>query len=119
MRTLKYAILGLLAICLAAVALANRDLVEVQAMPDVVAGILGISASITLPLFVVILAGVAVGVLIGFLWEWLREHKHRVEMRQRKKEVNRLEAEMSRMREEKHEGQDEVLALLEERQAGR
>ncbi len=30
-----------------------------------------------LPLFLVIFAGILVGLLIGFVWEWFREAKHR------------------------------------------
>ena len=31
-----------------------------------------------LPLFLVIFGGIVAGLLIGFVWEWFREHKHRV-----------------------------------------
>ena len=66
-----------------------------------------------LPLYLVILMGVALGLLIGFVWEWLREYKHRAAARAKAREVRRLEGEIGRMQAEKHEGKDEVLALLE------
>ncbi len=124
-RYLKYGFLLILAICLATVALANRPSVPLKLMPDWLWRLVSrpsevetvpvAAPSLELPLFFVILVSVAVGLLIGFVWEWIREHKHRAEARERKKHVNRLEAEVTRMHKSKHEGEDDVLALLEER----
>ncbi|MFQ6554166.1 LapA family protein [Aestuariibius insulae] len=124
-RYLKYGFLLILAICLATVALANRPSVPLKLMPDWLWRLLSrpseletaqmTAPSLELPLFFVILISVAVGLLIGFIWEWIREHKHRAEARERKKHVHRLEAEVTRMNRAKHDGEDDVLALLEER----
>lgn len=113
MKYVKIAFWGLVAICLVIVALANAQPVSVHAMPNWLANLVGRSPDITLPLYAVIFAGVAFGLLVGFIWEWLREHKHRAAVRQKERKVNHLEAEMRRMHAEKHEGQDEVLALLD------
>ena len=113
MKLIRYTFWGLVAICLIIVGLANRGEVTLRAMPETVAGIVGVSPDITLPLFVVIFIGVAAGLLIGFLWEWLREYKHRAEARDKGREVAQLKREVRRMTTEKHEGKDEVLALLE------
>ncbi|PIE09444.1 MAG: DUF1049 domain-containing protein [Rhodobacterales bacterium] len=113
MRYIKLAFWALVAICLVVVALANAQPVELRAMPQWLADLVGRSPDVTLPLYLVIFAGVAAGLLIGFVWEWLREHKHRVSMRAREREVNHLEREVKKMRAEKHEGQDDVLALLD------
>jgi hypothetical protein len=53
-------------------------------------------------------------VLIGFVWEWLREHKHRAEAARRTREVEALERELRREKRLKNQDQDEVLALLDE-----
>jgi lipopolysaccharide assembly protein A len=113
MKTLRYAFWGIVAICLIIVGLANRGMVTVRAMPEALARLTGISPDIDLPLFVVIFLGVAAGLLIGFLWEWLREYKYRAEVRRRTREVDYLQREVGRLKHEKHEGKDEVLALLE------
>ncbi len=89
-------------------------MVKLQLMPDVLAEMAGFNPSVTLPLFVVVLGGIAAGLIIGFFWEWLREHKHRREAGQKSREVHVLKREVSRLRDEKHQGKDEVLAILDE-----
>ena len=42
----------------------------------------------------VLFGGIVVGLLIGFLWEWMREHKHRAAAAERKAELRRLEREL-------------------------
>ncbi len=107
MRLIRYAFLAGLAIILIAVALANRGFVTLRVLPDDMAGVLGYQWSISLPLFLVIFASIVAGVAIGFVWEWLREHKHRAEARQR------LEREVDRLSDASSESGDDVLAMLE------
>lgn len=113
MKTLRYAFWVLVAVCLIIVGLANRGMVTVRAMPEVLAGLFGISPDMTVPLFVVIFAGVALGLLVGFIWEWLREYGQRAEARAKTAEIARLQKELGRMQAEKTVGKDEILALVE------
>ena len=113
MRYLRYAFLAILAIGLVTVAMANRDPVTLRLASDDIAALVGLSATITLPLFLVIFAGILVGVLVGFVWEWFREHKHRVELAVQRREKERLQKEVGRLRVAEPEPDDEVLALLE------
>ncbi|NSX56703.1 lipopolysaccharide assembly protein LapA domain-containing protein [Parasulfitobacter algicola] len=114
MRYIRYLIIASIAICLIVVALANRNAVTLRLLPEDLAALTGYTFSISLPLFVVIFAGIAVGILLGFVWEWMREHKHRSEASQKGREVSKLKREVKRLKGEKHEGKDEVLALLED-----
>ncbi|MFT6452792.1 MAG: putative integral membrane protein, partial [Halocynthiibacter sp.] len=117
MRYLRYAFLAALAICLITVALANRGPVTLNLMPADLGALVGISGSLTVPLFVVIFTGIIAGVLIGFFWEWMREHKHRVAATNERREKERLKREMRRLRQSKPEaagGDAEILALLED-----
>lgn len=114
MRYIKIAFWALVALCLVIVALANTQPVELHAMPQWLADLVGRSPNVTLPLYALIFAGVAFGLLIGFVWEWLREHKHRVAVRDKERKVTHLEAEMRKMHADKHAGNDEVLALLDQ-----
>ena len=113
MRYIKYLFLAALGICLITVALANRGPVVLRLMPDDMGALFGLAPQIELPLFLVIFGGIVSGLLIGFIWEWLREHKHRAEAARKAKEVDQLEREVRRLRSADDKGQDDVLALLE------
>jgi lipopolysaccharide assembly protein A len=68
---------------------------------------------VSLPLFLVIFAGIIAGVVIGFVWEWFREHKHRAEAVTHRREREKLEREVSRLKPATERQTDDVLALLE------
>jgi len=114
MRYIRYALMATFAIVLIAVALANRGMVSLQLIPTEVAGWFAMNPQIELPLFIVIFGGIVAGLLVGFVWEWVREHNQRAEAARQAREMRRLQREVAKLKEEKHEGKDEVLALLEE-----
>ncbi|MEM8656258.1 MAG: LapA family protein [Pseudomonadota bacterium] len=114
MRYIRYACIAIFAVALIAVALANRGMVTLKLLPDEIAGLFAVAPTVQLPLFVVIFGGIIVGLLVGFVWEWLREHAIRAENARNAREKRRLEREVKRLKSEKHEGKDEVLALLDE-----
>lgn len=120
MRYIRYLILASLAIGLLTVALANRVPVTLKVLPDELANVLGIGWAIEVPLFLVIFGGIVVGLLIGFVWEWIRESKHRSTAAKKGRAVVELEREVSKLRDEKAGPQDEILALLDapKRKAG-
>ena len=96
MRYLRFGFLAVLAAVLVTVALANSDSVTLTVLPTDMAALLGWNASMTLPLFMVIMGGIVAGLLIGFVWEWLRERHIRAEAARSRREVARLEGELSR-----------------------
>lgn len=114
MRYIRYACIAVFAVALIAVALANRNFVTLKLLPTEIAGLFAVAPSVSLPLFIVIFGGILVGISVGFIWEWMREHAVRAENAHNAREVRRLEREVKRLKSEKHEGQDEVLALLDE-----
>ncbi|MFN3292548.1 MAG: lipopolysaccharide assembly protein LapA domain-containing protein [Gemmobacter sp.] len=111
MKYLRYLLLAVLAICLVVVALANRDAVVVRLLPPDLEALTGLSWSAQLPLFAVIFLGLVAGLLIGFVWEWLREHKHRAAAAAHAREAERLAREVARAA--PPPPKDDVLALLE------
>lgn len=113
LRYLKYLVLLVLALGLLTLSLANRDSVTLRLFPEDLAAFLGYNQSVELPKFLVILAGVAVGLLIGFIWEWLREHRHRAEAARARAEATRLEAQLGRSAKRGRGEADDVLALLD------
>ena len=97
-RYLRYLILAAVGLALLVVALANRTPVLLKALPDDFAAFLGLTWQMELPVFVVLFGGIVLGVLVGFLWEWAREHKHRATASSKTREVTRLERELATMR---------------------
>jgi uncharacterized integral membrane protein len=113
LRYLRYVSLALLAICLLTVALANRAPVTVQLLPPDLAAAFGTAWQMQLPLFLVIFGGIVLGLLIGFVWEWFREMKHRTTASSKTREVTRLERELAAMRDATSLPKDDVLAILD------
>jgi lipopolysaccharide assembly protein A len=115
-RYLRLMLLVLLGLSLLTVALANRAPVSVRLLPDDLAALTGLTWAAELPLFLVIFAGIIAGVLIGFVWEWFREHGHRATASQKSREVTRLERELAVLKDSSSvPPKDDVLALLEKR----
>jgi uncharacterized integral membrane protein len=114
MRYIRYACIAVFAVALIAVAIANREYVAIQLIPAELADWFAVNPQTELPLFIVIFGSIVVGLLVGFVWEWIREHGQRAEAARQAREMRRLEREVARLKGEKHQGKDEVLALLEE-----
>lgn len=117
-RYLRYAALVLLGLCLLVVAMANRAPVTLRVMPDDFAAFLGFGFQLELPLFLVIFGGIVAGLLIGFVWEWFREMKHRTTASTKSRDVARLERELAVMRDAGTVPKDEILALLDQPGSG-
>ncbi|MEM7438311.1 MAG: LapA family protein [Pseudomonadota bacterium] len=113
MKYIKYLFLAIIGLVLMVFALANRGAVTLRLMPEELASVLDMSASISLPLFVVMFLGIVAGLLIGFVWEWLREFSQRRELARKEREVHRLEREVRVLKAKTGEDTDDVLALVE------
>lgn len=117
MRYLRYLVLVAIAVVLVTVALANRTIVTLNSLPQGMSEIPGmglVAWSIEVPMFLVIFGSILAGVLLGFVWEWLREHKHRAAATRKEAELRRMERELRKVKGERDAGKDEVLALLED-----
>ena len=114
MRYLRYAFLISLAFVVVAVAVANRTMTQISLLPAGLSQWLGVNWSIDLPVFFIFLGGTIFGVLVGFVWEWLREYKHRAEVTHKSRELRKLESELRDLKGKKYKDKDEVLAILEE-----
>lgn len=115
LRYLRFIFIGLTGLILLTLALANRGQVEVRLLPEGIGSLLGTSGGWSIPLFVVILGSVAIGILVGFIWEWLREMRLRQAAKAQTKTVARLEKELAVLKDSNSvPPRDEVLAILAE-----
>lgn len=90
MRVVRYTLLAVVLLAAVTVALANRAPVTLALWPDAVTAILGFGLAITLPLFVVVVGAVGLGLVLGLIWEWLRERGVRAETARLRREVEDL-----------------------------
>ncbi len=110
MRTIKLIFLALILVAVVLLAVANRAPVTLHLLPE---GMWGIARrSIELPLYAVGLLSVLTGMVLGYILEWLREHKHRKRAAQKTREAAALDREVGRLRRQTGNADDDVLALL-------
>lgn len=113
LRYFRYVLLALIALALVSFSIANRAPVALRALPDDLALLAGGNLAVEMPLFLVIFLGIAIGLILGFLWEWAREHKHRAAAASGTRTVARLERELAVMKDSVSTPKDEILALLD------
>ncbi len=115
-RIIKLSFILCVAVVLIVLAIANRDPVVINLLPADLALWLRIDLSISLPLFLIIFGAITAGLVLGFVWEWLREHRHRADASRAKRDATRLSRELETLKDEARakEGQDDILALLED-----
>jgi len=106
MRTIKILLLCLILVGIVILSLANREIVTLNLLPAGMDRV--VKLSVEMPLFLVSL----LGMIIGYLLEWLREHKHRRRAAQKSKEAAQLGREVDRLRKSSGKADDDVLALL-------
>lgn len=101
----------LVAVVLVVLGLANRGMVELKLLPDALEARVGALPDLDLPLFLVILGSVGLGLVLGLIWEWIREIPERAEGRRTARELERLRAEVAR--EKGTQARSDVLAGLD------
>ncbi len=114
MRYIRYVSIAIFGIALIVVSLANRQMVSVQVLPPELSSLAAVNPQAEVPLFAVLFGGILVGLLVGFVWEFMIEQRKHSQSRRHKAEADKLRRELDQMKAEKHKGKDEVLALLEE-----
>ena len=120
MRYIRYASIAIFALALILVALANRGSVEVAMLPAELSRLAAVNPSYSVPLFVVMFGGVLAGLILGFIWEWIREAGERAVAARQRRELERLRAEVKRLKGAAAVSgtqNDEVLALLDKKRA--
>jgi len=119
LRFVKILFLALVLLALVFLFFANNDPVTLNLMPDALANALSMQNELTLPLFLVICGALVIGIVVGFVLEWLREHRYRAEAKTQRREATRLGQEVAAMKGRSSDTQDDVLAILDEADAAR
>lgn len=114
MRYIRYASIAIFALALVLIALANRDFVSLRILPDELAGFAALNPTYDLPLYLVIYGGILIGLIVGFVWEWIREAGERRAAARQARELASLRAEVKRLKKDQNKDKDEVLALLDQ-----
>ena len=114
MRYLRYLLLSLIAGASVSIALANLDLTELSLLPSVLADSLEFQIQFKAPLFIIIFSCIAVGLLIGFFWEWLRSTKKRLSSMSDRRKLAHLSQEIAELKsiDDKEENEEEEDVLL-------
>ena len=115
MRFLRLLIYVLIVLALVTLALANRQIVTLNLFPFDVPFLTVLNNQIELPLFLVILIGVLAGLLIGLIWEYLREAKYRRAMGQNARALKSAQRELQQIKRDASNDQDDIIALLDSR----
>ena len=85
---------------------------DIRILPSELEGFLGGGMIFSIPIFVLFLCGVVFGLFIGFVWEWIREMKHRSAASRKSKELAKVENELSQLKRESGQNEDEIMLLL-------
>ncbi|MCY4258668.1 MAG: LapA family protein [Rhodobacteraceae bacterium] len=115
MRIVKSVFLALVGFAFFILALANRDPVTLRLLPESLGTSISDLPTVSVPLFLPIFGSVIIGLLIGFFWEWLREHHHRARASASQRQVSRMKKEISTLKRnttEPDDVPDDVLALI-------
>jgi lipopolysaccharide assembly protein A len=109
MRFIKWTLLVIILVAIVLLAVANREIVTVDLLPPALAPIL--PWSVEMPLFLVSLISIGVGLVLGYILEWLREHRYRRRAAEKAREAERLSREVNRLK-QTNRPEDDVLALI-------
>ena len=112
MRLIRTMFLLCLATLLFLLSIANSEKVTVYFLPENLAALLKFKIALNIPLFLVFFSGIFIGLVIGFVWEWLREYKFRIAANNYQKRLFKAENELSELH-AKENKKDDVLTLLE------
>lgn len=119
LRLIKLLFLALVLLALVFLFFANNDPVTLNLMPDALAVAMGVQNEYSLPLFVVVTGALLIGIVVGYVLEWLREHRYRAAAKAHRREASRLEQEVASMKGNKNGPDDDVLAILDDADAAR
>jgi len=116
-RLIRLLFLLCLALVLVTLAMSNRDIITLKLLTTELETYVGFNLAVPAPVYLVFFAGILLGLLVGFVWEFLRERRFRKTAKKATKQAASLERELGRLKEKTQGPKDEVLALLDKPRA--
>ena len=113
MKYLKLLILTIVGIILIIFAISNNQIIEVRILPDNFGGFVGLKPIYSLPFFVILYPTLVLGLLLGFFFEYFRERKYRVKLKQANKDIKFLQSEKKKLKSKTSDGDSEILNLID------
>ena len=98
MRYIKLLAWILVGVLLIIFALGNNQTVQVYLFPNIFSNTLIARSIFPMPLFIIVYLVLLIGVIFGFVFEYLRQYKYRLNLRKYKKEMNSLRAEVQELK---------------------
>ena len=98
MRYIKLLAWILVGVLLIIFALGNNQTVQVYLFPNIFSNTLIARSIFPMPLFIIVYVVLLIGVIFGFVFEYFRQYKYRLNLRKYKKEMNSLRAEVQELK---------------------
>ena len=98
MRYIKLLVWVLVGVLLIIFALGNNQTVQVYLFPDIFSNTLIDRSIFPMPLFIIVYLVLLIGVIFGFVFEYFRQYKYRLNLRKYKKEINSLRVEVQELK---------------------
>ena len=98
MRYIKLLAWILVGVLLVIFALGNNQTVQVYLFPNIFSNTWIARSIFPMPLFIIVYLVLLIGVIFGFVFEYFRQYKYRLNLRKYKKEVNSLRAEVQELK---------------------
>ena len=113
MKYIKFLLLTIIGIVLIIFAISNNQIIEVRILPDNFVGVLGLKSTYSLPFFVILYLALVLGLLLGFFFEYFRERKYRVKLKQANKDIKFLQSEKKKLKSKNSDGDSAILNLID------
>ena len=98
MRYIKLLAWILVGVLLVIFALGNNQTVQVYLFPNIFSNTLIARYIFPMPLFIIVYLVLLIGVIFGFVFEYFRQYKYRLNLRKYKRELNSLRAEVQELK---------------------
>lgn len=114
MRYIKLLVAALVGSLLIIFGLSNTETVVLKLLPENFERVGFVSGRYVLPIFLLVYLAMLTGIVFGIVYEFFRERKYRLKLRQNEKELRLLRKKIIKLNSNKVAGDTEILNILDE-----